>query len=100
VVGGRRGRGGQHVGAALGGVRVAPPPEDAGLLRQRYEALQERRQRIGEALPERLRPDAASPRPALRGAGVVEPPRMDSGDENPDGVRFLPAVDGAAGGGQ
>jgi hypothetical protein len=79
---------------------VAPPPEDAGLLRQRYEALQERRRRIGEALPERLRPDAASPRPPLRGAGVIEPPRMDSGDANPDGVRFLPAVDGPAGGGQ
>lgn len=77
---------------------VEAKPEDAGVLRERYEALRERRQRIEDALPRAFTMPPQSRRPSL-GGGVPEPPRMDSGDPNPDGLLFLPAGgDGSMGG--
>lgn len=79
--------------------RVEPQPEDAGLLRQRYEALGDRRRRIEEALPRRLTARPGAERAAVRSNGAVEPPRMDSGAGNPDGLIILPrGGDGSAGG--
>jgi hypothetical protein len=75
-----------------------PTPEDARLLRQRYEALQERRTRIGDALPSRRQPRSAVPAAGLKGAGIVVPPRMDAGDANPDGLLFFPAAGDLPGG--
>jgi len=79
-------------------INVEPVPEDARLLRQRYEALRERRVRIGEALPQRLQPHSTAPEGGLDRAGVVLPPRMDADEVNPDGLLFLPAVEDSTGG--
>jgi len=76
---------------------VDPTPEDARLLLQRYEALRERRARIGDALPGRLQERAPLAESALEAAGVPLPPRMDEGEANPDGLLVLPPREDATG---